>query len=72
MPPPDKFEALSPALRFNPQWIPDPVPWWIFEVLGESQRVAVAKIQLQLVRDTLAAQMAAVEKIQGAIGQEQR
>jgi len=70
MPPSEKFEALSPVLSFNPHWFADPPPWWIFEVFDESQRAAVATIQLQLVKDTLTAQMTAVEGLQRAMGQQ--
>lgn len=67
MPPRD--EALSPELYFKPHWFADPPPWWINEVFDEGQRVAVATIQLKLVKDTLAVQLAAVEGLQKVMGQ---
>jgi hypothetical protein len=70
MPPPEKPEALSPVLGFNPHWFADPPPWWIYEVVDESQRTAVAAVQLQLIKATLTAQITAVEGLQRAIGQQ--
>ncbi|MBA3811756.1 MAG: hypothetical protein H0X27_08990 [Caulobacteraceae bacterium] len=66
-------EGLSEALRFNPSWFIDPVPWPLRDLLVDKlQQVAVANIQLQFVRDVLGAQMKAAEGFQKALEGVQR
>jgi hypothetical protein len=49
---------MDENLRFIPSWIFDPAVWRAVEAADKN---AAAKIQIQLVRETLAAQMKAVE-----------
>ncbi len=49
---------MDEAFRFNPSWIFDPAVWRIIE---QADKNAAARLQIQLARDTLAAQMKAVE-----------
>jgi len=57
---------MDEAFRFNPSWIFDPAVWRIIE---QADRNAAAKLQIQLVRETLAAQMRAVEGAAKILGQ---
>ncbi len=58
------MDHLPESLRFNPHWIFDPAVWRIIE---EVDKNAAARIQIQLVRETLAAQVKAVEHISGLL-----
>jgi hypothetical protein len=57
-------DTLSEALRFNPHWIIDPAVWRIIEEGDQEKLTAVANIQLEFTKATLAAHMRAVESIQ--------
>ena len=67
-----EIEKLHPALRWwpRPPWTPDPGPEWIQAVVGSDPAVAkrLATVQLQLVKDTLTAQMKAVDALQQVVG----
>jgi hypothetical protein len=56
---------MDETFRFNPSWIFDPAVWRIIE---QADKNAAAKLQIQLVRETLAAQMKAVEGAAKIIG----
>jgi hypothetical protein len=43
---------------FNPSWIFDPAVWRVIE---QADKNAAAKLQIQLIRETLAAQVRAVD-----------
>jgi hypothetical protein len=49
---------MAENFTFNPSWIFDPAVWRIIE---QADKNAAAKLQIQLVRETLAAQTRAVE-----------
>jgi hypothetical protein len=59
--------ALSSALQFRPWPIWDPVPWLI-DILDKRQLLEIGRIQLQLHREILNAQLKAAEGIDKALG----
>ena len=58
----------SESFVFNPHWIPDPAPW-IFDLLGQEQQKALAKVSLQMTRAVLTAQLQAVQDIEKVMSQ---
>jgi hypothetical protein len=58
---------LSSALQFRPWPIWDPVPWLI-DILDRRQLLEIGKVQLQLHRETLTAQLRAAEQIEKILG----
>jgi hypothetical protein len=58
--------GLSSALQFRPWPIWDPVPWLI-DILDQRQLIEIGRIQLQLHRETLTAQLKAAEAIERVI-----
>ena len=59
---------LSSALQFRPWPIWDPVPWLI-DVLDRRQLLEIGRVQLQLHREILTAQLKAAEQIEKVLGQ---
>jgi hypothetical protein len=57
-------DHLPDSLQFNPHWIFDPAVW---RIIDEVDKAAAARIQIQLVRETLAAQVKAVDEISGLL-----
>ena len=59
---PTGAEDLSDVLQFRPRIWWDPVPWWFISQLDKSVLTQIATAQLELQRETLQAQVKAVEK----------
>jgi hypothetical protein len=57
---------MDEAFRFNPSWIFDPAVWRIIE---HADKNAAARLQIQLAREILGAQLKAVEGAAKIIGQ---
>jgi hypothetical protein len=57
---------MDENFRFIPSWIFDPAVWRAVE---QADKNAAAKLQIQLVRETLAAQIKAVEGAAKIMGQ---
>jgi hypothetical protein len=56
--------GLPSLLQFRPPIWWDPVPWpWLTEMLDKRKLVEVSRIQLQLHRDMLQAQLRAAEQM---------
>jgi hypothetical protein len=67
MPQPPRPEVAE-LLRFDPDWVTDPVPPWLLQYLNRSQLVQVAKIRQQLHINVLEHQLEAAQKSLEVIG----
>ncbi|HXC89452.1 MAG TPA: hypothetical protein VNV18_04740 [Stellaceae bacterium] len=54
---------IDTSLVFNPHWIWDPAIWRILDENDKAQATAVINIQLDLIRETLTAQLNAVANL---------
>jgi hypothetical protein len=55
---------LHESLAFHPSWVFDPAIWRIVDVNDKAKVAAVARIQLELMHATMAANIRAVEALQ--------
>lgn len=69
--PPKKEIALDPAFRFRPfPWPGDPIVDWFLPYLNDRPvAINLAKVQLQLMQDSLNAQLKAAKAAQEILGQ---
>lgn len=69
--PPKAETALDPTFRFRPfPWPGDPIVDWLLPYLNERPvAINLAKVQLQLMQDSLNAQLKAVKAAQEVLGQ---
>ena len=49
------------SLRFHPEWVTDPVPPWVFDILDKAAQREIARIHLEMTKNILIAQQRAVE-----------
>lgn len=56
-------QELDEALIFHPRPIGDPVVWWLVDQTDKEQVAKVAAIKLDLITETLNAQLKAVESL---------
>jgi hypothetical protein len=68
--PPKPEPAVDPLFRFRPwPWPGDPIVEWVLPYLNDPPvAVDLAKVQLQLMHDSLNAQMKAVKAAQEILG----
>jgi hypothetical protein len=69
--PPKPETALNPAFRFRPiPWNSDPIVEWLLPYLDERPvAINLARVQLQLMQDSLNAQLKAVKATQEVLAQ---
>ena len=61
--------ARLSRLEFRPWPHADPVPWpYLIDILEQRQILEIARIQVQLHKDMLQAQLRAAEQVEKAIG----
>lgn len=59
--------SVNELLRWNPWWIADPPPPWVFVQLEEAVRTELVVISLELHKELLAAHMKAADRAIAAI-----
>lgn len=59
---------LSNELRFNPNIVADPVPWWWMQHLDKNALGKLAQISMQRQKEVLAAQTKALDAALKALG----
>jgi hypothetical protein len=58
---------IDTSLAFNPRWIWDPAIWRLIDENDRAQAAAVVNIQLDLIHETLTAQLKAVAALKQAL-----
>jgi hypothetical protein len=64
-------QQLPHLLRFDPEWIKDPVPW-ILQYLEKEAAISAALIRVDLQRQIYTAQAKAMEQLHGILQKEQQ
>jgi hypothetical protein len=58
---------LHDLLKFHPEWVKDPVPPWVFDILDKATLRELAVVSLQNTLEVQRLNMAATEKAIGII-----
>jgi hypothetical protein len=58
---------IAPVFRFDPDWVKDPVPDWIFRRLDERVIADLSKVYFEARRTALTQELELVERVQAIV-----
>jgi len=61
------YEQIAPVFRFDPDWVKDPVPDWIFRRLDDRVLVELSEVYFDARRIALTAELEMLERVQSVV-----